>query len=266
MQTTGITSHYLQARRRNILQEEGISSRGSNPPYLLKVISSWVLSLSGKRPEEPTCHNETTFGCKTQELVRASSTSARLQETMDRDQKKRTDRKSLSRRIEMTCNCGRSLKGTAQQNDIFKTQKAVCECMPTVTQRPCTCMFFSLLSTVSSLRSHLQQSKSFDQSSLLTDYFQSEKWSKTQSWLNCPFSPAASVCFNPSGLTFDFLLNLGFNLLSHTSRCDRQRSQGFRFIPTLSACGYGAGQIRDTHSVSWFNWTIINIYIFILRA
>lgn len=33
-QTTGITFHYLQARLRNILQEEGISSRFGNPPCL----------------------------------------------------------------------------------------------------------------------------------------------------------------------------------------------------------------------------------------
>lgn len=34
-----MTSHYLQARLRNILQEEGISSICSEPPYLLKSIS-----------------------------------------------------------------------------------------------------------------------------------------------------------------------------------------------------------------------------------
>lgn len=92
MQTTGITSHYLQASLRNILQEEGISSRCSKPPYLLKVISSLValkdtypVPFLGKDQRNPHATTKRLLDAnrKCQELVQASSTSARLGETME---------------------------------------------------------------------------------------------------------------------------------------------------------------------------------------
>lgn len=87
-----MTSHYLQARLRNILQEEGISSRCSKPPYLLKGTSSpealkdtYPAPFLGK--DQRNLHAKTKrlldANRKCQKLVQASSTSARLGKTMD---------------------------------------------------------------------------------------------------------------------------------------------------------------------------------------
>lgn len=87
-QTTGITSHYLQARLRNILQEEWISSRCSKPPYLLKGISSLVAlkdtcpaPFLGKDQWNLHAKMKWTFGCKPhcQKLVQASPVSVGLE-------------------------------------------------------------------------------------------------------------------------------------------------------------------------------------------
>lgn len=92
MQTTGITSHYLQARLRNILQEEDIRSRCSKRPYLLKDISSqealkdtYPVPFLGKDQRNLHATTKRLFDAnrKCQELVQASSTSARLGETIE---------------------------------------------------------------------------------------------------------------------------------------------------------------------------------------
>lgn len=88
MQTTGVTSHYLQARLRNILQEEDIRSRCSEPPYLLKDISSQealkdtvhILRLFWEKIRGTFMPQRNDF-C--QELVQARSTSTRLGETTE---------------------------------------------------------------------------------------------------------------------------------------------------------------------------------------
>lgn len=122
VQTTGITSRYLQARLRNILQEEGISSRCSEPPYLLKGISNldalkdtYPAPFLGKDQRNLHAKRNELLDAnrKCQKLVQASSTRARLGETMeyyqDKSRKNNTDKRNfLSRHIKMTCYCGNS--------------------------------------------------------------------------------------------------------------------------------------------------------------
>lgn len=134
MQTTGITSHYLQARLRNILQEEGISSRCSEPPYLLKGISNLEAlkdthpaPFSGKRSEEPSCQNERNFWMQTASVknwyrqvlpVLAWENPWNILRIRKIQTKGNFYQDTL--RWHATVDIQRSLKGTVQHSDIFK--------------------------------------------------------------------------------------------------------------------------------------------------